>query len=120
MGLVALVLVAVVMPWIISPLFGSVCVSSISMVLMIVRYGGCSFDLVVVAVRVSKRVACVFVAVVVMRCLRLIPVPVGLIVRGVCVRIAMVVRMDVGMIVAVIPVRVGMGGGGTFQTLPDE
>ena len=80
MGLVAPVLVAVVMPWIISPLFGSVCVSSISMVLMIVRYGGCSFDLV--AVRVSMRVACVFVAVVVMRCLRLIPVPVGLIVRG--------------------------------------
>ncbi len=57
MGVVASVLVAVVMLWIIGAVFGSVRVSAISMVMMIVRYGGCSFDLVVVAMRVSMRVA---------------------------------------------------------------
>ena len=55
MRLVPNVLVVVVMPWFVSHLFESVRVSSISMVLMIVRYGGCSFDLVVV--RLSMRVA---------------------------------------------------------------
>ena len=45
MGVVASVLVAVVRLWIISTVF------------VMVRCGGCSFDLVVVAVRVSMRVA---------------------------------------------------------------
>ena len=57
MGPVAPVLVAVVMLWIISTLFGIVRVSSIAVVVMIVGDSDGSFDLVVVAVRVSMRVA---------------------------------------------------------------